>query len=46
MMEVWKHIAAASQQDGLPNDNHKLNGAFGALAGIYGLDPSMSLFPG
>ena len=48
MSEVWKHIASATQQTNGLDDNHKVNGSFGPLAGLYGMDPATaySMIPG
>lgn len=46
MADVWKHLAT-QQNNGL-EDNHKVNGAFGSLAGLYSMDPAAaySMMPG
>ena len=43
-MDLWKQLNPAGQQNGV-EDNQKMNGSIGALAGLYGLD-SYSLIPG
>ena len=46
--DVWKHLANSTPPTNGVEDNHKVNGTFGSLAGVYAMDPATaySMMPG